>query len=157
MKLTIRPSENQDELQIIESQSELQDAEFSVDKNRRTGIEVAKKYIEHIRKEIGGKKGGIFVAEFDNEIAGLITMYVDENEIEEKEGMHVYISDLVVRKKYRNQGIGHNLMKYAEKFAKENSIKEIHLTVLTSNTSALNLYLKKGYKTKMISLIKKLK
>ena len=82
---------------------------------------------------------------------------LQENEIEEKEGMHVYISDLVVRKKYRNQGIGHNLMKYAEKFAKENSIKEIHLTVLTSNTSALNLYLKKGYKTKMISLIKKLK
>lgn len=157
MKLIIRPSEKQDELQIIECQSQLQDAEFSVDKNRRTGIEVAKKYIKHIRKEIFGKKGGIFVAEFDNEIAGLITMYIDENEIEEKEGMHVYISDLVVRKKYREQGIGQKLMLYAEKFAKENRIKEIHLTVLDKNTSALDLYLKKGYKRKMISLIKKLK
>lgn len=157
MKFTIRPSEKKDEQQIIESQSELQDAEFSVDKNRRTGIEVAKKYIKHIRKEIGSKRGGIFVAEFDNEIAGLITMYVDENEIEEKEGMHLYISDLVVRKKYRNQGIGQSLMKYTEKFAKENGIKEIHLTVLVKNTSALDLYLKKGYKSKMMSLIKKLK
>jgi ribosomal protein S18 acetylase RimI-like enzyme len=157
MKLTIRPSEKRDESQIIECQSQLQDAEFAVDKNRKTGIEIAKKYIKYIRKEVGNKKGGIYIAEINNEIAGLITMYIDENEIEEKEGMHLYISDLVVRKKHRGQGIGQSLMKYAERFAKENNIKEIHLTVLAKNTSALKLYLKKGYKSKMISLIKKLK
>ncbi len=37
MKLMIRQSEQRDEPQIIECQSELQDAEFRVDKNRKTG------------------------------------------------------------------------------------------------------------------------
>ncbi len=157
MKLIIRPSEKQDEPQIIECQSQLQDAEFLVDKNRRIGIPVAKNYLKLIRKELSGKKGGIFIAEVNDTIAGLIIMYIEKNEFEEKEGFHLYVSDLVVLKKFRNQGIGKNLMFYAEKFAKDYNIKEVHLSVLIKNTSALQLYRKKGYKDKKIYLIKKLK
>lgn len=157
MKLLIRPSEKRDEPEIIECQSELQDAEYKVDKNRKTGVSTAKKYLQYIYKELSGKKGGIFVAELNDAIVGLIIMYIDKNEIEEIDGSHLYISDLVIRKQYRNQGIGQQLMRFAEKFAKDHNVTETHLSVLTKNTSALNLYQKKGYKTKKIYLVKKLK
>lgn len=157
MRLIIRPNKKSDEPQIIKCQSELQDAEFSVDKNRRTGITVAKNYLKFIRKELSGKKGGIFIAQIYDTVAGLIIMYIDKNEFEEKEGLHLYISDLVVLKKFRNQGIGQSLMLYAEKFAKDHNIKEVHLSVLAKNRAALQLYKKKGYKDKKVYLTKKLK
>ncbi len=112
---------------------------------------------KYIYKELSGKRGGIFVAELNDCIVGLIIMYIDKNEIEEIDGFHLYISDLVIRKEYRNQGIGQQLMRYAERFAKDHNVRETHLSVLTKNVSALNLYQKKGYKPKKIYLIKKLK
>jgi ribosomal protein S18 acetylase RimI-like enzyme len=157
MKLIIRQSEKRDEIQIIKLQSELQETEHAIDKNRNTGIDFAKKYLKFIRKEISRKSGDMFVAEMNNEIAGLLTVLIEDNEIEENEGCHLYVSDIVVGKSYRRQGIAEKLMVFAEKFAKERGIKEIHLGVLSKNTAAFNLYQKKGYKPKKIELVKKLK
>ena len=109
------------------------------------------------RKEISKKHGAIFVAEYNNLIVGLLTLFIEKNDIEEKEGSYLYISDIVVSGLYRRQGIAQKLMMHAERFAKEHGLKEIRLGVLANNMSALNLYQKKGYKTRIINLSKKLK
>jgi len=157
MKLVIRPSQKHDENQIIQLQSELQQAEHVLDKTRNEGIDFAKKYLKYIRKEISKKHGAIFVAEYNNLIVGLLTLFIEKNDIEEKEGSYLYISDIVVSGLYRRQGIAQKLMIHAEHFAKEHGLKEIRLGVLANNMSALNLYQKKGYKTRIINLSKKLK
>lgn len=157
MKLTIRPSGKQDEPHIIQLQSELQEAEHIIDKTRNKGIEFAKKYLKYIKKELTKKHGHMFVAELNNQVIGLLTLFIEENEIEEHKGVHMYISDIVVGKLYRRQGIAQKLMTYAEKFAKDNNIKEIRLGVLANNISAFDLYKKKGYAPRIISLTKKLK
>ncbi len=64
----------------------------------------------------------------------------------------LYLAILVVDKEYRNLRIGHTLLDYAEKYAKEKGFTEIYLHVIGSNRAAAKLYLNSNYKvTKTIT------
>jgi len=51
-----------------------------------------------------------------------------------------------VKKEFRRRGVGSMLLEAFEKRALEKNVKKIILQVEVSNTPAINLYLKKGYK-----------
>lgn len=51
-----------------------------------------------------------------------------------------------VKKEFRRRGVGSMLLEAFEKKALEKKVKKIILQVEVSNTPAINLYLKKGYK-----------
>ena len=85
------------------------------------------------------KYGTIFlVAEYQNKIIGYLGMkpVLDEG----------YISNVAVTSEARGMGFGSALLQKLTLYAKENGIKTISLEVRPSNTPAIALYEKFGYK-----------
>ena len=56
-----------------------------------------------------------------------------------------YIDTLCVDPAFRGQGIGTELIQFAEQYAKENGYERISLVVEQNNTKAQKLYTKLGY------------
>lgn len=60
---------------------------------------------------------------------------------------HVGVLGLGILPEFRNQGIGTNLLKLAEKHAKKNNkIEKVELEVFKSNKNAIKLFEKQGFK-----------
>ncbi len=64
----------------------------------------------------------------------------------------LFIDSLAVAKEVKQQGIGKNLMKYIEKYAKDNKYEKIELQVNGKNEVAKALYYNQGFTTKSINL-----
>lgn len=67
--------------------------------------------------------------------------------VEKKSSHSAYLGMLTVSPELQGQGLGKNLMKAAENFAKENwRSREMEMTVITIREELLNWYLRHGYK-----------
>ena len=86
-----------------------------------------------------GGENRIYVAE-DEEVRAFLSIEVHrENE------PYLYLDDFSVAEAYRNKGIGTELLKTAEHYAKELGIPSILLHVETTNEAALRFYERAGY------------
>lgn len=56
--------------------------------------------------------------------------------------INLYFTRLIVKKEYRKQGIGTQLVKYASDYVKELGYKEISVGVDLDNYNAIKLYVK---------------
>lgn len=84
------------------------------------------------------KKNGVFIGE--------IALVFDKEDLDYTiPGQRVYVSHLVVKRKYRNHGIGGTLIDFIIGKAKELGFKEMSIGVDKDNTVALNLYRHKGF------------
>jgi ribosomal protein S18 acetylase RimI-like enzyme len=61
-----------------------------------------------------------------------------------------------VAKPYREQGLGHRLMKTAEEWARQQGLSRISLSVGAQNTLAQRLYESLGYKMETLRMTKEL-
>lgn len=103
-------------------------------------------------KNVDGYEDGHLDKFFDNhddwicvvEAEGSVIAYLSIEVYHEPEE-YIYLDDLSVSEKYRNSGIGTQLIKTAEKFAEEIDIHQIVFHVEKSNTSAFRLYERLGY------------
>lgn len=59
----------------------------------------------------------------------------------------IYVSRMIVKKEYRNQGIGKTILDYLTEQAKKMGYKEMALGVDIDNYPALRLYRKNGFDT----------
>lgn len=66
-------------------------------------------------------------------------------EVHHEEEEYIYLDDLSVTRQYRNKGIGTELIRRAEVYAKEIRIPTICFHVEKSNTAAFRLYERLGY------------
>ncbi len=66
-------------------------------------------------------------------------------EVHHEDEEYIYLDDLSVTKQYRNKGIGTELIRKAEGYAKEINISTICFHVEKSNTAAFRLYERLGY------------
>ncbi len=66
----------------------------------------------------------------------------------------LYIDDLGVDARFRNQGIGSALLKYAEEYAKKIGCYNLTLNVWSLNASALKFYEKNGLKSRKVEMEK---
>ena len=83
----------------------------------------------------------ILVAEDESVVA-----YLSVEVHHEPETDYIYLDDLSVTKDYRNLGIGSALIHEAEAYARDIGIQHILFHVEKSNTEALRLYERLGYK-----------
>ena len=79
----------------------------------------------------------VIVAEADGEIAGYSVFYLTPPESE--------LPDIVVSEKYRNQGLGRQLLEESIKELKKQKVDTIFLEVRVSNAPARALYEKMGF------------
>jgi len=96
-------------------------------------------YPKYLFEYVLEKKNTVFLkAVVDNVIAGFILATYHSRECT--------ILTINVRKAYRNMGIGSNLLKTLEKEVEKMNIEKIILQVEVSNKTAVEFYLKRGYR-----------
>ncbi len=154
--LEVRPFHESDQTAMIECIIELQDAEVLLSDFKRPGNEMAEEYFASIYRPVSEGRGEILMAENDGQVSGFVAFVVEENDVTDKPGRHMYISDLVVLERFRGRGIAIELMKKAEAAAKKLGIKRVNIGVMVANQPALQLYLKLGYTPMYYSLWKEI-
>lgn len=133
MEWRIRKAVKTDESKIKELFIEMLQTIYS--KNTVDGYEEG-----YLDKFFDGHEDWICVAEVNDSIAAYLSI-----EVHHEQEHYIYLDDLSVSKTYRNYGIGTELIKTAENFAKEMDISTIVFHVEKSNKSAFRLYERLGY------------
>ena len=92
------------------------------------------------------------MAKLNNKIVGYVMLSSREGK---KNGYRyrkqLEIDAMGVDEKYRNQGIGFEILEYVKKYAKENNYTDLRLTVNEENENAKHLYEKVGFKVRNIA------
>lgn len=133
MEWRIRKAVKTDESKIKELFIEMLQTIYS--KNTVDGYEEG-----YLDKFFDDHEDWICVAEVNDSIAAYLSI-----EVHHEQEHYIYLDDLSVSKTYRNYGIGTELIKTAENFAKEMDISTIVFHVEKSNKSAFRLYERLGY------------
>ncbi len=103
-------------------------------------------FTEKFRQEIIDGNRVVYVCELDGKFIGEIAYVLDMNDSDYTvPGKRIYISRLIVKKEYRNLGIGSILVDYIVDVIKNMGYSEISIGVDKSNSPALHLYRKKGF------------
>jgi len=92
---------------------------------------------EKFIQEIDLKFSHFYVAKVNDEIAGYAGFWHITEEAN--------IVNIAVKKAYRRQGIGKNLLEYLIESAKQKKISDMYLEVRLKNTTAQELYKKYGF------------
>ena len=110
---------------------------YPVRKDAAYGIENETLYV----MEINGRIAGTVILSHEPEEAYSNVVWKTENNYENI----LVIRTFAVHPKFMKNNVGFSLMKFAEKFGKENGMKSIRLDVAIQNTPAISLYEKLGY------------
>ncbi|MBQ3556143.1 MAG: GNAT family N-acetyltransferase [Bacteroidales bacterium] len=105
-------------------------------------------FTEKFRKEIEAGNRTVYIYKIDGEFIGEIAFVLEMNDPDYTRPNHrVYISRLLVKQEYRNQGIGGILIDHVLDVVQELGYKEATIGVDKDNVAALHLYQKKGFVT----------
>ena len=111
-------------------------------------------------EEVGDNEGKCYLALDDNKVIGLIMGYVrtyDEYDyLDYKCPRSGEISELIVSKNIRSNGVGQKLMNKMEEYFKSIGCEYIFIDVFAYNDKAINFYRKQGYHTRMLIDVKKI-
>ena len=111
-------------------------------------------YFEYFKDELKKKNSTVFIAEDKKPIGIIIATFFQPLRIS-KFARKGYVSNLYVKKNYRNRGIGKKLLHTSLKWLKENNIKYISLEIHLDNKKALKFYRDLGFKDYTLKLAKK--
>lgn len=154
----IRKFTEKDEKPVKECISELKKWETQFDKDYRVSEESVIELYDSIVDPIEDGKAHIFVAEINDEVVGFISCSYEnkDDELICKKVPCLYISDLVIKERFRSRGIGKLLMKRAEKLAKRENMKYLKLDVYSKNIKAIKFYGDLGFNDHLRSMLKPL-
>lgn len=100
-------------------------------------------FTEQFRKQVAcGVREAYLMKSKDKYIASCDLVY-DYGEYTDSNKL--YLSRLIVEKKYRNKGIGQELLKYMIALCKEKGYQQITVGVDTDNENAIHIYKKFGF------------
>ncbi len=89
-------------------------------------------------------------------IMGIIPLYDEYDYLDYKCPKRGEITELIVTKKIRSNGVGKALMNKMEQYFKNNGCEYIHVDVFGYNEIGISFYEKGGYHTRMLDMIKKI-
>ncbi len=88
----------------------------------------------------------VFIYKINGEFVGEGALVLDTGDPDYTvQGKRVYLSRMVVKKEYRNQGIGSEIIEFLINKAKEMGFEEMTVGVDKDNSAALHLYKKYGF------------
>lgn len=103
-------------------------------------------FTEKFYQEIENGNRVVFIYKINDEFIGEIAYVFDMNDTDYTiPNQRIYISRLIVKKEYRNQGIGGTLIDYILDEIKKMGYKEATIGVDKDNVTAIHLYKKKGF------------
>jgi len=105
-------------------------------------------FTEKFRKEIEAGNRSVYIYKSDGEFIGEIAFVLEMNDPDYTiPNRRVYISRLLVKREYQNQGIGGILIDHVLEEVQKLGYKEATIGVDKDNVAALHLYQKKGFVT----------
>ena len=122
---------------LAEEMQDYSDREFSED--------IEEKALKKRRKTLESDNAICFVAEIDEELVGLVSASIDNEDGLFKQLGTAYIHDLYVRPDYRREGLASKLMNKIENWASDNSCQYVEFSVDSPNTPAIEFYRDEGY------------
>lgn len=105
--------------------------------------------IEYLKNICNSEESELFVAEYDNEIVGIVEINIKRtvNNFLKKDREWVSLDTIMIKEKYRNNGIGEMLMDTVLDWSREKNINRIELNVYEFNKSAIKFYQRLGFET----------
>ena len=133
MEITIRKGEKADLPTVLELIKELADYENALNQVSIT--------LEELENDGFGERPWYWfiVAEKDNDIIGLSFYWIRYSTWK---GKFLFLEDFVIKKEYRNQGVGSKLFEETIKICKKLNLNGMTWQVLDWNTPAINFYKK---------------
>ncbi len=159
--MNIREYNQNDIGQIKNLLVQLQDYIIKMDKYNLNILspKYREEYFEYMLNDCISNEGKIFVAEYENKIAGFVAGFVQNYDERDKldyacpkKGI---VSELVVDQNFRNDGIGGLLLDKIENYFKNIKCEFIQIDVFVYNQVAEHFYKKKGYENRMLTMFKK--
>lgn len=141
---------------------ELEEYIISIDKDKldRIHSEYREKMALHDLEEINDNEGICYLAIDNNKVIGLIMggifPYDKYDYLDYSCPKRGEITELIVTKKVRSNGVGQALMNKLEEYFKSKGCEYIIVQVFGYNDNAINFYNKDGYHTRMHHMIKKI-
>ena len=89
-------------------------------------------------------------------IMGIVSTYDENDYLDYKCPKTGEITELIISKNARNNGIGQQLMEMMENYFRSINCEYVSVDVFAYNNQAINFYRKQGYHTRMLIDIKKL-
>ncbi len=155
----IRDYDDDDEAQLIRLTRELQSHETSYYDRMIPPDEIAGWYVEGIKADCRDCAGRIRLAWLADEPLGycVILTKVPNEEVDEQAFDYAYVSEIVVAKSARGQGVGTELLRDAENLARAANAKWLRINVLAKNTLARDVYDRFGFEEHLVTMEKPLK
>ena len=141
---------------------ELEEYIVSIDKDGldRVHFEYREKMALLDLEKVKNNKGKCYLMLDSNRVVGLIMGYVREYDkydyLDYKCPLSGKISELIVSKEARGNGIGQKLMQKMEEYFKSINCEYIFIDVFAYNENAIKFYEKVGYHSRMLIDIKKI-
>ena len=111
-------------------------------------------------KEVNNYNGKCYLAIEDDKAIGLIMgrvpTYDEFDYLDYKCPRRGEITELIVTNKIRSKGVGQELMNKMEEYFKSIGCEYIIVDVFAYNETGINFYNKKGYHSRMETMIKKI-
>jgi ribosomal protein S18 acetylase RimI-like enzyme len=126
---------------------------------RPPGSEIADKQLKYLVNATNNEQSAFYLAIENNRAVGLIVLFVESEPI----GTHhlspaflryALVSDFVVAPDYQGKGVADILMAQAERFALDNDLPSVRLSVLANNQLARSYYEKYGFSAHEIAYSK---
>ncbi len=110
--------------------------------------------------EVNKSNGKCYLAIDNNKVVGLIMGTIPEYDeydyLDYKCPKRGEITELVVTNKVRSNGVGQLLIKKIEEYFKDNDCEYVIVDVFAYNDIGINFYNKKGYHSRMETMIKRI-
>lgn len=156
--MIVEYSEKYDE-QIKDLFMELQEHISNLDKEKYNIVteECREELFNKTLKEIEEYQGKMYLMLQDNSVVGLVVGIINNEEINSydfKAPKRGRISELIVSKNCRSNGIGSKLLSHMENYLKNVGCKSILIGVFAYNDLALKFYERNGYHIRMTDMIK---
>ena len=135
---------------------ELQEYERALDPALLPAEQIALPYLERMFGRCRSWRGKVFVADVDGALAGFVCVWakVPQEELDQDPRDQAYVADLVVVASQRGRGIGRELLRRAEEYARAEGAPVLGIGVLARNTEALELYRELGFSDYMLQMKK---
>jgi ribosomal protein S18 acetylase RimI-like enzyme len=118
--------------------------------------EAVEEAIQEFQSKLGSEDQKVYIIESEGEEAGFMAVRIGEKAGRIK-SKYLAITDLFVKKDFRDQGLGTELIEKAEELAEEEECDCMTVTAEEGNSGAGRLYRKLGFEEKKIKFTKNLK
>jgi dTDP-4-amino-4,6-dideoxy-D-galactose acyltransferase len=128
------------------------DTRFHAD-NRFDAARCDELYATWIENSVRGYADHVLVAERDGALAGYLTLHVaTPTTARGAAARTARIALFAVHERYRNQGVGRDLLRSAARMLAEEDVTETSVVTAGRNIAALSLYKSEGFKTMDVAL-----